>query len=72
MYLFEDMIDLGLRDADWKSGDHRIVAVNACIGNPSVKTLDDLINNVKVINEIPQEKIRLVTGEDLIQKGCYI
>lgn len=72
MYMFKDMIDMGLQGSEWTSDDHMVVAVNACIGNLSVKTMDDLSNNVKVINQIPQDEIRLVTGMDLILKGCYL
>ena len=72
MYGFEEMIDMGLKGTDWTSPDHRIVAVNACICNPNVTTMDDLRNNVKVINSVSQEEIRTVTGEQLVSRGCYI
>ena len=72
MYGFEEMIDMGIKGSEWTSPDHRAVAVNTCICNPMVKTMDDLASNVAIINAIPSEKIRTITGYELIEAGCYI
>jgi len=72
MYLFEEMMDMGLKDGEWTTPDHRIVAINACIGNPVVKTMDDLVDNVRIINSVPAGQIKEITGNQLIERGCYI
>jgi len=72
MYGLENMIDMGLKGSEWTTPDHRVVAISACICNPHVRTRDVLIDNVKIINAIPVEKIRIVTFEDLRTAGCYI
>lgn len=72
MYGLEVMIESGLNGEKWTTPDHRVVAVNACICNPNVKTMDDLQSNVKVINSIPADEIRSVTADQLIEAGCYI
>jgi len=71
MYGFEDMIDMGLRDNEWTSPDHRTVAVNVCICNSNIKTMEDLSNNVEIINSVPKDQIRTITGVQLIALGCY-
>lgn len=72
MYGFEEMIDMGIKGSEWTTPDHRIVAVNACICNPMVKCMDDLISNIKIINAVPTENIKTITGAQLIEAGCYI
>jgi hypothetical protein len=73
MYGFESMIDMGLDlGGEWTTPDHRIVAVNACICNPNVACMDDLMKNVEIINNIPTEDIRTITLEGLLTLGCYL
>ena len=75
MYAFESMIDLGLKNAGfkkWKSDWHRVVAVNMCIGNPAVKNMDTLIENVKLIQAVPNDKIRKLTVMEAIKMGIVL
>ena len=72
MYLFEHMIDMGIDGVTWTTPDHRKVAIGACIGNPNVRTMDDLTNNVKIINNISTVNIRLMTYDDLLDLGCNV
>lgn len=73
MYVFEDMIDLGLGEGDeWTSDDHRKVASTVCLCNPHICSRNQLIHNVGIINKIPQEEIRTVEVADLLRMGCEI
>jgi len=72
MYLCEEMIELALNDTEWLTSDHKTVAVNACISNPLVKNMDDLLYNVRLINTIPAADIRTITGDQLMELGCYV
>lgn len=73
MYGFPDMIEMGLKDDDkWASDIHKIVAISCCICNPSVFTRETLQKNVDIINNIPDDKIKLVTLQDLEDMGCEI
>lgn len=73
MYAFDTMIDLALRDGqEWSSDIHRTIAVKACIANPAVRMMDTLRNNVNIINNIPHERIKEVTFQDLVDMGCWI
>ncbi len=71
MYIFPDMIDLGINTA-WSSSLHRDVAIIACIGNPQVNTMDKLSYNIQIINNISSADIPLVTIEELLHLGCDI
>lgn len=69
MYIFADMIDLGLPEGEiWSSEDHRVVAQNIGLCNPRVTTRDSLTEIVIAINKIPQCAIRHVTAADLAEK----
>lgn len=73
MYLFEDMIGLGLCEGEeWTSPDHRQVAVYSCLSNPAVSTRESLEYNVGIINSIPQGQIRTITSKGLRQLGCTL
>lgn len=73
MYMFEDMIDMGLdAGTNWTSTAHKIVAINCCISNPAVRTKDILSHNVSIINSIPIENIKTVTLANLINMGCEL
>jgi hypothetical protein len=71
MYIFEEMIDLGLEEGEtWTSDDHRVVAQNILLCNPLINQRDLLCEGVAIINSIPQDQIRLVTAKDLKDMGC--
>lgn len=71
MYIFEDMIEMGLEEGqEWSSEIHRIIAVEVCIQNPRITSLELLINNVRIINSIPVNEIRKVTFTNLSELGC--
>lgn len=73
MYMMESMIEMGLQKGEkWTSDDHRTVAVNACIGNPNINRMQILQDNIKIINQVPQDQIRQVTAEQLEELGCVI
>ena len=67
MYLLENMLDKALEKCDqkWKSEDHKVVAVNICIGNSRINTMDQLMECVSIINKIPKNKIKVVTVNEL-------
>lgn len=71
MYICEDFIDLGMEEK-WTSEDHKKVACNVCLCNPNVFTLEVLDKNRKIINGIPQEKIKTITTQDLLELGTTI
>lgn len=66
MYIFPEMIQLGLSDGQrWPSPAHKKVAQTVCLCNPRVRSRDTLQNMVEKINAIPKDKIKLVTLGDL-------
>jgi hypothetical protein len=70
MYIHEEMIDLGLPEGgNWTSNDHRIVAQNILLSNPQITTREALMQCTKIINDIPQDKIRTVLFSDLYALG---
>lgn len=71
MYLIDNMIDMGLRGSEWATAEHRIVAINVCICNPNVRTMECLADNIEIINAVPLKNIRTVTASQLVDKGCY-
>ena len=76
MYAFPDMIEMGFSDdadgvKEFPSDDHRIVAINIGIGNSYVKDRDTLINIVKAVCKVPQDRIKTVTAPMLADEfGC--
>ncbi len=72
MYAIESMIDMGLHGAIWTSDIHRTVAARISICNPNVVTMDSLMNNVKIVNNLSDKDVREVTFADLSRKGCVI
>ena len=73
MYAFEDMIEIGMpKNKKWKSAIHREVAIKVCITNPRVHTATCLAENVRIINKIPNSKIKTTKLGDLIRLGCQI
>lgn len=70
MYIVPDMIDLGLEEGQtWPSPVHKEVAQAIALTNPNVNTRDTLMAIVKVVNQIPQNKIEKITYNQLIRKG---
>lgn len=70
MYIFNDMIDMGLKEGEtWKSDIHKKVAQNCLLCNPRIHTRDALTEGVGIINSIPDDKIKLVTAIDLMELG---
>ncbi len=59
------MIDRGIK-GEWKSPEHRTVAINLAICNPKVNSMNKLIEVCTAINNIPHNRIKLVTLEDCI------
>ena len=73
MYIFEEMIEMGLEEGqEWPSEIHRIIAVEVCIQNPRVNSCEILVENVRIINQIPVSDIKKVTYTRLIELGCVV
>ena len=71
MYMFPDMIDLGLADdEEWASDAHRVVASNAFLCNPNITNRDDLMHNCGIVNKISMLRIKKVTFQKLRELGC--
>ena len=66
MYILESMIDLG--KTIWPSNDHRIVAARIAICNPNVTTAEMLKNICEAVAKVPQNDIREITYQDLVDK----
>lgn len=67
MYLFEDMIDLGLKDGQkFPTKSHRDVAIALCIGNRSIKSRDDLREVVQNIIKMSKKDVENKTYEDFL------
>ena len=62
MYIFPDMIDMGLTKGEtFKSDAHKVVASTIGLCNPRVVQRDHLMTIVKAVQEIPLDKIKSVT-----------
>lgn len=73
MYLFPEMIDMGLpKGAKWPTPAHRTVAINLFIGNPDIKDMTMLSECVSKVIRIPNGKIKKVTFKDLPKYGFKI
>jgi hypothetical protein len=70
MYLFPDMLDT--TEVTWPTDAHRIVAELALLGNCRYNSLADLTTAANIIADIPEDKIKLVTGVDLARLGILI
>lgn len=70
MYLLEDMIEMGLkRGQKWPTKAHRQVACNLVLGNPLVRTRDELTEIVQRVRKIPKAKIKTTRWTDLPKYG---
>lgn len=74
MYVFDEMVDnLALGEIEqWTSDAHKKVCLTICVQNPNIFTAQKVIENAKIINAIPQDKIEKVTLTDLEELGCYL
>ena len=70
MYLFPDM--LNLTEVKWPTDAHRDVAEKALLGNCRYDRLSDLTNAARIIADIPADKIKQVTGADLVRLGILV
>lgn len=69
MYMFEDMINMGLKEGqEFPSEDHKVVAIKVAICNPKVTQRDILMDVVDAVCKVPQEKIQEVTYRQLIEE----
>ncbi len=74
-YLLEEMVDkLGFEGGQpqWKSDDHRRVALFCLLGNRHVNSRDTLMECVEIINAIPQENIRNITFAEMEKLGIPV
>ena len=70
MYIFDEMIDMGLRKGQgWPTDAHRVVAMNLALCNPLITTRDKLTDVVQKVRKIPKTKIKSVTLADLPDYG---
>ena len=73
MYMIDSFVDTALGGRQlWTSKDHRTVAVNICISNPAVHTMEDLKSNCETINRMSLESVHTATVKDLIALGCVM
>ena len=74
MYVFDDMVEaIALKEIkEWTSPAHRTVCLTICVQNPNVFSAQKVIENAKIINKIPQDRIEKVTPGDLEYLGCYL
>ena len=61
----DEFVDTALGDGTWSSPDHRHLAVQRCICNPELFNMTELCKIVKVINELPQGRVREITYAEL-------
>jgi len=67
MYMIESMINMGLEEGqEWPSDAHKRVALNIGLYNLLVKDIDTLTNICQSVISVPQDRIELVTFEDLV------
>lgn len=69
MYIMESMIDLGLKENQtFPSEEHKAVAMTLGLCNPHVKTRDCLTSIVQAVCEVPIERIKTITLEEMIKE----
>ena len=62
MYIFEELIDLGLEEGQkWPSDAHRKVAAHLGLQNPRVTNKDALTKICQKVIAIPEDRIKSVT-----------
>ncbi len=73
MYIFPDMIDLGLhKGQSFPTEDHRKVAQALALCNRNIHSRDRLTEVVQEIVAVPTDKIRTVTIDDLPIAKSYV
>ena len=70
MYAFPEM--LKMTKVEFPTGAHKIVAENILIGNGRYFTLDTLTEGAKIIADIPEDRIKLVTAGELYDLGIML
>lgn len=70
MYAFPSMLEMTKQE--WPSEAHKQVAQNALLCNSRYHTMTDLMEGARIIAEIPEDKIKLVTAMDLYALGIML
>jgi hypothetical protein len=70
MYAFPSMLEL--TGQEWPSDAHKKVAETALLCNGRYHNLTDLKEGARIIAEIPDDKIKLVTAMDLYALGIML
>jgi hypothetical protein len=67
MYIFPDMIDMGLKDGQkWPSEEHKTVAQALLLCNSQVFERDILTEGVQWVMRFSEEKLKTLTMQDVI------
>ena len=72
MYMIELMFDMGLQGKEWSSEDHRELAYIVCLGSPNVNSMDIFIQNIHIINSIPENEVRKINFDQLAELGVKL
>jgi len=69
MYCLESMIDLGLKKGQiFPSEEHKAVAMTLGLCNPHVTNRTTLIEIVQAVCNVPTERIKIVTLDEMIKE----
>ena len=68
MYMIDSWVDTAINrmGVKWKSDDHRTVAVNMCIGNPDIRTMDQLKDMVGAIQSVSVDECAICHGSSVV------
>jgi len=70
MCFSEKDIDQVMNGNKWQSPFHRQIAVICLSRNQRIKTKEQLIKNVQVINSVHKGETTVVSVNDLLKRGC--
>jgi len=70
MYAFPEMLEMTKQE--WPSEAHKKVAETILIGNSRYYSMTELMEGARIIAEIPDDKIKLVTAGDLNALGIML
>jgi hypothetical protein len=70
MHFTRSQFDKTVNGTQWQSSFHRTMAVICLCGNSRVKTEDQLLRNVEIINSVGKGETTVVTIENLLDRGC--
>ena len=70
MCFSEKDIDQAMNGNKWQSPFHRKIAVICLTKNHRIKTEEQLIKNLEVINSVHKGESTVVTVNDLLNRGC--